>query len=343
MKDLDFDEIDRAVNSIGTNAGPAGQSDVGGQTTTPADPAVPTTPVVPPSIGRPTTGRFMDVVQPSSNMRVPLVMPERPSRQGMTINPISTKPILSDDNKASRTSDWPDPIDMQNAKDTVDKDNLPKKDENEDADIDRISDDIANTLNPKSGESMDSPFLSDTKVEKRPLGGFSTVLPTPTDQPPTVETKLDKPVPNSLINASTPLPAELQDDLLLIESNNTMPTDEKPSVNDAPVADEIKPVASSESAPVTATPTTIPVVPAVPVTTDDKPTGPTSITQQYTEKPSTGDQSTGSIYDTKDYHKALMHPANKKPSWMWIVWIVILLVFGAGAGAAVYFFVLPNL
>lgn len=340
MKDLDFDEIDRAVNSIGTNAGPAGQSDVGGQSTTP---------VAPLSIGRPTTGRFMDVVQPSSNMRVPLVMPERPSRQGMTINPISPKPIVPDDTKApistdtssatvtkSSTSDWPDPIDMQNAKDAANKDNMPKKDENEDADIDRISDDIANTLNPKSSGSMDSPFLSDTKVEKRPLGGFSTVLPTPTVQPPTAEAEPDKPVPNSLINVSTPLPAELQDDLLLIESNNTMPIDEKSSASDVSVTD-------TPPATPSATPPTTPVVSAAPVTSDDKPTGPTSITQQYTEQPSTGDQSTGSIYDTKDYHKALLHPANKKPSWMWIVWIAILLVFGAGAGAAVYFFVLPML
>jgi hypothetical protein len=317
VKDLDFDEIDRAVNSIGTNPGPA--------------------PVAPPSVGRPTTGRFMDVVQPSSNMRVPLVMPERPSREGMTINPISTKPVVPDDVKAPPANDWPDPIDMQNTKDTADKDNLPKKDENEDADIDRISDDIANTLNPKSSGSMDSPFLSDTKVEKRPLGGFSTVLPTPTVEPPTVEVKpADKPVPNSLINVSTPLPAELQDDLLKIESNNTMPTDEKSSATNVSVADT-PPAATS------VTPPSTPLVPATTVMSDDKPTGPTSITQQYTEKPSTGDQSTGSIYDTKDYHKALMHPANKKPSWMWIVWIVILLVVGAGAGASVYFFVLPNL
>ena len=315
MKDLDFDELDRAVNSLATNAPGSDASTKNKETTTP------------PTV-RPSTGQFMDVVHPSSNMRASLVMPERASHQGVTVTPIvpTTKtPIVPDNTSAiAPTNSMPDPIDFAGFNnDGKDKDKVPDKEE-DDADIDQISDDITNTLNPKSDKSMDSPFLSGTKVDKRPLGTFSSDTPlTSPVQPPVQEAKPEETTNTNMAaqpaSVITPLPAELQNDLLLVESDSTTRPD---------------------GSNTTATKPTIVTnnTPAI----DDKPVGPTSITQQYKEQPSSGDQNTGAIYDTKEYHKSLLYPAKKKSSWIWVLWIVILLVVGAGAGAAVYFFVLPK-
>lgn len=76
------------------------------------------------------------------------------------------------------------------------------------------------------------------------------------------------------------------------------------------------------------------------VSAPTQPTGPTSITQQYKAEPSTGDQTNGSIYDTDTYHKPLEHPVKKKSSVALIIWIVVLLIIGAGGGAAAYFYLL---
>lgn len=366
MKDLDFDEIDRAVSSANTNVAITDKSK-----TETSDTATP------PLVVRPRTGKIMDVVQPSSSVRIPLVLPERPSsRQGITVNPVAKTPVKIDNIVAAPTSDlptpntnsakeWPDPIDMQNNDEnsTTVADEAPEKkeNENEDDDIDRISDEIAKTLNPTLDKSMDSPFLSDAKVEKRPLGTFSDDLPTPKVEPSVPDKKPAEsfsPVMNpKAVNLDTPMPAELQDDLLLIESNTAVAPVEKledvidttPAIieesaslpaetTETEIIDEKSPVEPSEkSEPVKPE---SPVTPAAPTLTDDKPIGPTSITQQYTEQPSTSDQNTGAIYDTNVYHKTLIHPVAKKSNMMWIVWVALLLIVGAGAGAIVYFFVL---
>ena len=67
------------------------------------------------------------------------------------------------------------------------------------------------------------------------------------------------------------------------------------------------------------------------------PTGPTSIPQQYQEEKSTGDQPSGSIYDTDSYHQPLAHPAKTKSGWLWIIWILLLLIVSGGGAVALYF------
>jgi len=170
---------------------------------------------------------------------------------------------------------------------------------------------------------IDSPFLSGTKVDKRPLGAFSG------DQK---SSELEnKPLDISSYNSNPLLPAELQDDLLLIESNSAAQPDDEPKE---------KPVI--ESLPDTPAVPVVPILPIAPVTIETKPVTTTSITQQYKEQPNSGDQKTGAIFDTNSYHKALT-PTKKKSGWLWVLWIVLLLIIGAGSGAAVYFLVLPNL
>ncbi len=337
MKDLDFDELDRAVNSLITkpvdevsdspvNAtvapeptqvpdsapdpvpDPLANVDVEFLPMQSVENSLPTVPIVTPSpvVERPSTGRFMDVVHPSSDMRTSLVMPERTSVQSvptavtslptptLTAVPVAPTPIVVPETPAASYSD-----------------------RDEDADIDRISNDIANTLGQTTDESAESPFLPGTKVEKRPLGAFSTE--TPVAEP--VKTEV-APVAQTADNFHTPLPAELQDDLLSVESDNTtQPEALKPTS---------EPIVASQ-------PTAVQATAATTLSANS------SISPQYQEQPNSGDQNNGAIYDTKAYHKAIAHPSNKKSGWMWVLWIAILLIVGAGAGAAVYFLVIPRL
>ena len=67
-------------------------------------------------------------------------------------------------------------------------------------------------------------------------------------------------------------------------------------------------------------------------------TGLASISRQYSEQPSTGDQQNGAIFDTGVYHQPLAHPAKKKSGWSWVGWILLLLLVGGAGGAVVYLF-----
>lgn len=404
MKDLDFDELDRAVNSVISGRAmqapkPREVSEPVPVESTPEDSrrsessAVPVTvrtippveTVAPPSpavsvapdelsantqplAARRSSGRFMDVVHPSSDMRTAVTTPV--SRKGVDVSPVSTdttprteEPVpveplepfswseesrsLADaENSADTSSDWPDPLDMPDfsysppegespapTPVTVPELTLPSLTDDDD-DINQI----ANTIPvlDTTPAPQESPFLTDAKIQKRPLGAFTVEansITGETEADATVEpdtevlsrfsepTRFTTTETSQNQDAQLPvtvdeeaLPAELQDEVLLLEANldNTAVT-AKDSMRDAKEA-----FAQSF-------------------------TGPTSISQQYDEQPNTGDQQTGAIYDTEAYHKPLAHPVKKKSGWMMIIWILLLLVVGAGAGAAVYFFVLPLL
>jgi len=289
MQDIDFDELDRAVNSVSTADVPVSESvpvtvnsgthaaDVHAPTTSPSS-----TPAV-----RPTTGRFMDVVHPSSDMRpnVPPAM-SRPA----------PRPV-QEEKPAERTNDWPDPLDFHgyNPEPVVNTPPAPVE----------VVEEVVPAI------PLESPFLSDAKIEKRPLGAFSTSetptapLETPAEEP---EQLIEAPESVELVEAENPVTSEPADESLLVseELEVTEPTPEP-----APV-EEIS-------------------------------TGPTSITQQYKEQPNTTAQPSGAIYDTESYHKPLVHVPQKKSGAIVIVWIAALILVGAGAGAAVYFLVLPML
>lgn len=365
MKDLDFDEIDRAVNSLVANNEVSRDDNV---TAPPADDmAVPTVDVpaqpAQPLAARRSTGRFMDVVRPSSDMRTPPASFRPTSHEGVNIvppmgaqsdltNPATNYNVsdpVADASPAAEAvpkpvmGDWPDPLDFNG----FNPDEAPKPSSeplvtnltqvsqpqplaDDDKDINQIADAINKTLSQdfEKQAPLESPFLTDAKVEKRPLGAFSTeaAIP-PSDSVPEEATSLpaetevltpasgdDSGQEDNPIEAETPLPAELQDDLLLIEAGVDTPDQTK---KDEPTALKV--------------PQTEPVA------------GPTSITQQYTEQPSTGDQPTGAIFDTEAYHKPLAHPAKKKSGWLSVFFITLLIIVGVAAGAAVYFFVLPKL
>lgn len=273
MQDIDFDEIDRAVSSTmdPKTPKPEPQSDEAPipVSVTRSEPPAPTPPAA-----RRSSGRFMDVVHPSSDMRS--AVPER-STPRPPEPPKEAAPVIN-------SSDIPDPLDFHGFKTEEPVVEAPKSEE--------------------PAAPLESPFLSDAKVEKRPLGAFSTE---------------ETPAPASEVAPEKPKEEEIP--LLEAPDEPLLSAETEKEVEPTP---EVK-----------AEPTPAPV--------EDEPVGPTSITQQYKEQPSTTDQPSGAIYDTEAYHQPLAHPTKKKSGTLVIVWIVLLILLGAGVGAGVYFFVLPLL
>jgi len=333
MSDLDFDELDRAVSSALVNDQsdpvPADNSDDELMAEniveiTPSEPmpsTVPVTRVTPtaPVVPRPTSGRFMDVVHPSSDMRSasPSPVRQRPfhADEVHSKGPETFAPVVEPEAPAV-TSDWPDPLDFQGYNDTDAVAAVPP-----------VSDEVVEPFVPPvftptepvvpvtpiesvipdvpevPAEPLSSPFLTDAKIEKRPLGAFSDPVAAPevVDVAPVVE------------ESSVSLPAELADDLLSIEASDVT----------------TKTVAAAPA----------PVFVGAAARTEVTPTVP-SITQQYKERPSTAEQSSGAIFDTENYHKPLAHTPKAKGSLFIILWILGLIVVGGGLGAVMYFFVL---
>jgi hypothetical protein len=291
VQDIDFDELDRAVSSASGSTPPADTTSSDSVTVT--NRSTPRPDATPAPAARRSSGRFMDVVHPSSDMRSSTTEPERSVPRESDAEKPEEKPV-------ERTSDWPDPLDFHGF-------NADEPEKVEEAPTPEPA-----LVEPEPPQPLESPFLSDTKVEKRPLGAFST----------------------------TETPATDESDTLLLEAPDeellTAKTEEK--VEEAPTPEPVVEEAVEEETPQ-------PVIEPTPEPTpiQEVPQGPTSITQQYKEQPSTVDQPSGAIFDTEMYHQPLTHTPKKKSGALVIVWILALILVGAGAGAAVYFFVLPML
>lgn len=261
---------------------------------------------------------------------------------------------------APAKSDWPDPLEMAGFKD--DKDEEKSEPKSADAETARaangevpsvVSDvpDETEKNEPSERESknekendqpLTSPFLSDAKVEKRPLGGNVSVAEaeepshTPVLGAASEEKKsIDDPMaqlPASPTDVEPELPEELQSDLVAIEADTS--THSQPASSESTVPSKEKeetPEASTEA-------TSTPKASQDSRSQDEKllTAGPTSIPQQYREEESTGDKANGAIYDTDTYHQPLAHPAKKRSGWLVVVWIIVILLLGAGSGAALY-------
>jgi hypothetical protein len=378
VKDIDFDELDKAVNSLMADVPKTSVSNdppektveiTTTDTTTPVanDMPVPITPALQP-VKAPEEpkmatlqatpasrrgGRFMDVVHPSSDMKKPET--PRISRQGATIAPRATpvqpehvppvkistdtsespadaehaknviESVSLDEPAVTPKTDWPDPLDMagfgEKSKSTSSA-SEPTEPVGEEK-----SEPVTVPEEPVNEPPLTSPFLPDMKVEKRPLGGNVLEEPPKEDDGdlPRVINE-DEQLPATADDVKPLLPDELHSDLVAIESDTTEPKEAMEEKTEASTT----PKTEKPSAWVEPTKEEKPEEAAVPV-------GPASIPQQYREEPSTGDQKNGAIYDTANYHQPLAHPAKQKSGWMWVVWIVLILIIGAGGGAALYF------
>ncbi len=343
MKDIDFDELDKAVNSLmnasanDTNAAAPTTDNVSEQTAPEPvpqkDPPASAPATVPEEKGesvavqstaapapKPATpakrrgGRFMDVMPSGASARP---VSTRASREGVSLAPLGATnqasaapdttqqveetPVVEPETPPSQTDEsptMPDPIDMMDdAKDETNNDATPV-DVSEATPVEDESDTAS-----KEGSIADeggSPFLADTKVEKRPLGGDNA----PLEENPVDEGKGDADEPGADEPPAQPAPAEYNADVVAVEAGE--PKEFAKTVHEAKVE-------AAESATVSG-----------------------AINQQYKEEASTGDESHAAIYDTQDYPNTAK-PAKKKSGWLWVLWIFILLSLGAGGAVILYF------
>lgn len=333
MKDFDFEEIDKAVaGALATDTPLTGEQSVELPTVTPTPALEPVREVTPESekpsetpriapAARRSSGRFMDVVHPSSDMRgrTTFTPPAAPSAAASQTAPVEPqKPAESNSStQEDELEAWAKPL--------------------------------------------ESPFLPDAKVEKRPLGGVASSIDIPLE-----DLLLDKPDELRIEAPNEPrLEATSMPDPIDFAAHSSAPAfeiedtgvEEQPGSE--PVAGEVTPIeelakssihadiaAELELAPEKPAEVTFEVEPEPqsekPVAPVEEPTGPTSITQQYTEQPSSA-EAPGAIYDTEAYHQPVV-PVVKKKSGIWVVlWILLLIILGAGAGVVFYLFVLPLL
>lgn len=427
MRDIDYDELDRAMNQLIVDKKSAeetafhdAQPAVSSQDSTVSQPDLKPVsgnnqinrPI--PSLANRRGGKFMDLVSKQSVVHPasqdPIVAPVKPVDQKPAINPNEINkpngPLISSfvprtpkSNFVTKTAteaslespkpefELPDssaatePEPKKPAPFGLDRLHFgqsssntevqpvvsPTKEElnEDDSDIDRIADDLNKTLGLKDEASesddknaVESPFLSDAKVEKRPLGAFSA--PISNEVTPPASMAMENIVPDAAEannqnepenipgSTDTPLPAELGSDLLSIESSGVARPVEKDVTPEANVT-EIEPKTNLEATPyidnasrlekatadIDAKPD-LTSTPIAPVIADANKQGK----QDFAKSQS------APIYDNANtVNKALLQKSPKKKGGAIkvILWILLLVVLGVGAGALVYFLLLPNL
>ena len=333
MSDIDFDELDRAVNSvIGDSTNDVTPVDIPQPAPVDATVAAPA-PVETrqaPAARRAASGRFMDMVHPSSDMRngtAPTSASLTRSAPAVvaTPSPVTQTPQPQE---APTVVSAPEPATPQ-------------------------SNDL---VGENWSQPLESPFITDAKVEKRPLGGEAPtaaefdaleLLAMP-DEP-----LLEAPDEPRIEAHTMPDPLDFGADLdeTLDTTNDSQTTTATEVVSEGAELEETLDAYGAGTFDTVPTETVVEeVAPAVvaapaepPVAENPEvPAGPASISQQYEERPSEAPDS-GAIYDTESYHKPLTPVAKKKSGILVVVWIFLLVLLGAGVGAAVYFFVIPML
>ena len=149
-----------------------------------------------------------------------------------------------------------------------------------------------------------APFLSDARVEKRPLGANSESAAKP---PQNVAEEEDAPV-----SEPVSLPAELQGDVFAVEASVPLDIDKAGSLS------EVGSQSSDADLVVDAG---------------------VDLTAQSIEQTDVDDQVNGSIYDTANYHQPIdgKKPEKKSSPLKWLAWFLVLLIVGVGAGVAYFF------
>ena len=316
MSDIDFDELDKAVNSLMTNVDTTKRNEAlddpedtvvtldatepvaGGEpvsapeavsaSTIPAS-ALAQTASTSPALAVKRRGQFMDVMHPSSDMKAAKPV----KRQGATIAPPAASAIVPEPSNEP-TSNAPTPDSGAIEADTPEA--------------------------PSEQSPLTSPFLPDAKPEKRPLGVTSDAGVVSTiDIAAELDNELVADARNEQVELPPEppaLPEELHTDIMAVEATDTTAT-EPTELAETP--DELTEQEAMEEATI-----------AVPAGG--------SIAQQYTEAPSSGDQTNGSIYDTSNYHQPIeAAPTAKKSSPLkWILLAIGLLVLGGGGGVAYF-------
>ena len=317
MKEFDFDELDRAIRSLSTDTSPA---------ITPQSQATPVSsvteenkdeqetliqsPPIKPSeafVPRPNSGRFMDVVHPSLDMKNnPVPLSVRTSNSSLDQNTESSSVNFVNIPNRTMAQSIPQVLnDSQSAIETIENNNEQINEEEKSSPIDNRP-----PITPL-------PFIADAKVEKRPLGGGAI--------PVTVHETKESYNINDIQDLDQENTVKSTINTTIVDNNPVAPEDTEPT--STPIVESAK-----KEIPQHLLPDRFP--------DEDTAIGPVSIAQAYREEPSTGDQSNGAIYDTDTYHQPLVHNENNKSKPLVIVLIILTLLIGVAIGVAVCYFTL---
>lgn len=194
-----------------------------------------------------------------------------------------------------------------------------------------------------------SPFLTDTRVEKRPLGGNLSAQaehdePDDEKAPETHKTPM----------ADMPgLPEELSSEVMRVESGQTNTGSHEPVVAEEPQKEEVTPAEPEKTDASVESPTADTSEEKATVSDEPKreaagqsavPAIGGSITHQYKEKLPTvnEDAENVAIYDTAAYHQPLAHPVKRKSGLAVVLWILLIALIGVGLGVAAFYFTISQ-
>ncbi len=379
MNEFDFEELDKAVNSLMTKAPAQAKNDTDTSSVTQSSTQLneqtnaeesildantndstpqqeiaglletnEATPVIIPSQEQPNvtptptlattptvkrSGRFMDVVHPSSDMRSSATLEAPTSRQGIALQPLSSS-VPTSPTEAVEVEP-----------------------------LDELSAPLENSvIDSGTSDSFSSPFLPDTQVEKRPLGGFASENPEDgvASANPDVQStaQYDADLPLEPLQPKVDLASELaKDSDTQDDSTNDRPTDvdmpvaeEKPfmpeelhsdlvaiEANELEVETESIPTVTTESQP-DLPPEDVSSATETIIATEPEQVEPVigSIPQQYQEQASSVEPTHTPLYAESSAQPIAVAP--KKKSWVLIVLILLIAILLAVAIAAGLFF-----
>ena len=325
MTDIDFDELDKAVNSLmGQQQAKNEQSvDTSSANEAPLAPATEVQADLPndnetnQSIVKRPSGRFMDVVHPSSDMRGARNAASGLSpKGGVSIDPLPSATLTAENSAMIESAPPIEAADAVSSAETA-----PESDNKAMSMADRIARSLAEpaeSTEPTESKTDDhqadlsptTPFIANAAVEKRPLGTPETI------PEPTVEIK-----------------EEILADFRRLEEIENR--DEVAADIDAAIDGD-----DFDSAPAD--------------TTENKPSQPLDeamrsettssfvsagdIPQQYSTDTAVADPEPEPMFDAALAVPAqLQHKEKKKSGWLTVLLIVIFLLVGVASGAAAYF------
>lgn len=368
MKDIDFDELDRAVNSLMAPANDT--TPTASPAPAPQSPQPAATPVAPvpqetapqQSADRPAAvtpaarrgGRFMDMVHSSSDMKgrsttapsregisipaprsaesatVVAATPTEPTEQlDSTLDASLTTPMpVSDSVTTSGTPTAEPTIDSLTMPDPIDMDAAKQK-----VDDDSTVNEATTTDNLPSEEQVDD---AQGQASESPFLADAKVEKRPLNPEPLA------PAAPPLVDLEAELSEDQPEEAVAGDTDEVANADGK---DEPPVVPEV-PELNSELVAIEAGERTEETSASIDENEEDSakeavnehkgPVGPASISQQYKTVESTGDKSHAAIYDATQYPEPVAHPAKKKSGWLWIVWVLVLLALGAGGAVALY-------
>lgn len=290
-------------------------------------------------------GQFMDVVHPSSDMTTNTMGPRstRPvasSAQSVTSIPSSvTRPVtpqpVAPRPASTQIERQPSPVSSPEVPaETKWTDSLNflgrlKKDTPSPAPVESEEP----TVIPASQtDPLFTPFLSDAKVEKRPLNALMT---SSLDEPahvsvPTTDTATRSVPSSSEAIVASELPPELSGDIVAIEAS------EPPKTLDRPDTPPALPPEPTVNRPVQTPPPKQQETPSVRQALSAAAT--LSIPQQYKTKPVDESMAPHSMFDIEEMHQPLLTAGKqKKGAGFWFGMLLLLLLVGAAIGVGVYY------